>query len=62
MCPSCDEQKSSRQFPKYCPSTKCVHLINTSKTCLEDWVNVQIENSRTITTGEDGMLLGIACP
>jgi hypothetical protein len=62
LCTSGDEHKISRQFPNKCPATNCEHLINTCKACLKEWVNVQIETSRTTPTGEDGMLLGIACP
>jgi hypothetical protein len=62
LCTSCDEHKTSRQFPDNCPATKCEHLINTCKACLKEWVNVQIESSHTTPTGDDGMLLGIACP
>jgi len=62
MCYGCDEQRTSKQFPDYNPSSDCEHLINICTKCLKKWIEVQVDNGNFTFGGKDGKALGIKCP
>jgi hypothetical protein len=53
-CQTCLVSRISSQFPNSNPTSACVHMINTCKRCLKEWVESQIET--TVFTPQ------ISCP
>lgn len=62
LCYGCDVERTASQFPDYNPSSECEHLINTCKTCLKQWVAVQVDDTNFVKKPEDSKMFGVACP
>ena len=61
-CLTCGETKHERHFADFNPSAECEHLINTCKSCLERYVDTQIEDTNVRIGGDDNKTFGIRCP
>ena len=44
-CTTCGRTLTASSFPKYLPTDDCRHLINTCRSCLKQWLAVQVENT-----------------
>ncbi|KAI7188840.1 hypothetical protein KC363_g5226 [Hortaea werneckii] len=43
-CTTCDRNLSASAFPKYLPTDKCKHLINTCKACTKQYIAVMMDS------------------
>lgn len=63
ICTCCGDEKTSRSFPNYTPTPDCDHLINTCRTCLKQWVEVQVDSANFLRVSGDNetSTFGIKC-
>lgn len=45
-CTTCGRTLAASSFPKHLPSDSCTHLISTCRSCLKEWLAVQVENTK----------------
>ncbi|KAF2215527.1 hypothetical protein CERZMDRAFT_94928 [Cercospora zeae-maydis SCOH1-5] len=61
-CTCCGDEKTARSFPNYTPTPECEHLINTCRTCLRQWIEVQVDSAKFFSvSGDQGATFGIKC-